>query len=64
MTRAYILRAASPRMRQAEARRNALADHIAGGGTFADFRRAHSLTERGVQLMWKRICSDLGAQAA
>lgn len=50
-------------MRAARANRALLAEHIAEGGSQADFAREHSLTERGVQKMWAAIREEMGAQA-
>ena len=60
----YTHSADTPRHRAAAAVRDALAEYVAEGGSIKGFAREHNRDPRGTQKMWKRICEDLGPQAA
>lgn len=45
------------------AARDDLAEHIAEGGSIAGYARQTGMSSRGVEKMWARIRTDMGAQA-
>lgn len=45
-------------------RMDALADHMAEGGTFKEFAAIANVDPSRVHQMWRDICTDLGPQAA
>jgi transposase InsO family protein len=61
--RAYHIVKVSPQRQTAAERRDALAEHMAEGGTLKSFSDSSGLRYRSVQYMWETIRAGLGAQA-
>jgi len=53
----------SPQRLTAAERKDALAEHMAEGGTLKQFADASGLSFRGTQYIWEKIRAGLGAQA-
>lgn len=63
MKRPYHFHRETQRMRDARARMDALAEHVAEGGSIAGFARESGMSERGAQMAWAKVVAGMGAQA-
>lgn len=63
MTRRFTIAPNSPRARESAAKRDALAEHMAEGGSLGGYARLTGKSRRGVEMLWRSIREALGEQA-
>ena len=63
MKRRYHFHSETARMRAARQRMDDIADHVASGGSIAEFGRLNGISYRGAQLVWAKVVAGMGAQA-